>query len=140
MSALTILSHHRKPLASMTDPELEFEHLRWTERLAHQHRWGDANHVSRQAIDDVEAEMRRRRVTAVRADNIGHTPFIVDDPGVPPGTITIMGAGKTRAEWVPSRRLLVAAFAFIFVIAASVAAVAGQRLVEINATYGARIV
>lgn len=139
MSALEILSHHRKPLASMSDTELELELEIWSYELSCRNRWGDSTQVAEKVLLEIEDEIHSRRVAQLRSETIVSKPFVVDDPGVAPGTISVIGAAKARSEWVPSRAVLVGAFAVVLTLFIGVVAMAGQRVAELENRYASDI-
>jgi hypothetical protein len=138
MSAVAILSHHRKPPSSKTDEELEADLAFWNAELASLDRWGRPKIAAETALDEIDAEFHRRRVAAVRAEMIHSRPVVVDNPGVEP--IILMGAGKTRAEWTPSRIALVGVTAALALLLVGAVAMAGQRVAELESRYASEIV
>lgn len=140
MSAVAILSHHRKPLSSMTDEELQAEHTFWNQELECRYRWDQSPELALQVIEDIFAEQVRRALVVVRSERLIDRPIVVDDPGVAPAAIAsaarieirVMGAGKARAEYRPSRLMLIAATAALLACLAGVTAMAGQRLVKFD--------
>ncbi|MBW9090860.1 hypothetical protein JNB91_23900 [Rhizobium wenxiniae] len=140
MSAVAILKHHVKPLSSMSDEELQCEHDYWYAELRSAYLWDKSPEVALQAIENIELVMRDRRVAEIRAGRLGRKPVVVDDPGVKPIHIEVMGAAKTRAEYVPSRALIIAASVILGGILAGATAATAMRLAEYNAQLGWAIV
>lgn len=150
MSAIAILSQHRRPLSSMTDDELSIEYDFWYKELDSRYRWDQSPEVCLQAIDDIEAEQLRRKVATIRSSRLHVVPHLVDVPAArvtqpcemaveATGTsidLRVMGAAKARAEYRPSRLLVVGITAALLACLAGVAAVAGQRVVDLNTIYG----
>jgi|GEM_PF-2510848 len=140
MSAVAILKHHVKPLSSMSDEELQREHQFWYAELDSAFRWDQSTEVALQAIENIECVMRDRRVAEIRADRLGRKPVVFDDPGVKPIHIEVMGAAKTRAEYVPSRAFIIAASVILGAILAGATAATAMRLAEYNTQLGWAIV
>nr|CAD6412816.1 hypothetical protein REQ54_01067 [Rhizobium sp. Q54] len=129
-----------KSLAKMTDADLDAQRSYWSAEIASRSRWGEDIEHARDARDAVEREQRRRRIMAARAGNLHIRPIVVDDPGVRPALHSapvITGAGKARAERRPTRFGLTAALGALLVFLAVSAALAGQRLVELEDRFAA---
>jgi hypothetical protein len=121
----------------MTDEELEADLAFWNAELASLDRWGRPTTSAETALDEIDAEFHRRRLATVRAEMM-HRPIVVDDPGVEP--IILMGAGKTRAEWSPSRIALLGTTAALALLLVGAVAMAGQRVAELESRYASEIV
>lgn len=130
MSALTILSHHRKPLQSMTDDELQEDHRFWDQELTCLNRWELSPEVALQAIEEVEREQLRRAIAVTRTNRSSHLRLV--ESHQPTVEIVVMGAGKARAEWKPRRLAVVSVAAALACLLVGATALAGQRLVEFD--------
>lgn len=129
-----------KSLTNLTDAELETERAYWSAEIASRSRWGDDIDQARDARDAVEREQRHRRIMAARADTLHLRPIVFDDPGVRQRSHSapvITGTAKARAEHRPTRFRLLAAAGFILACLAFSAALAGQRLLEIESRFAA---
>ncbi|WP_281978832.1 hypothetical protein [Pseudorhizobium flavum] len=134
-----------KSLANLTDDQLETERANWSAEIASRSRWGDDIDLARDARDAVEREQRRRRIMAARAGDLHFRPIVFDDPGVRARTSSsdlirgpvITGTAKARAEHRPTRFGLIAATGVILACLAVSAALAGQRLLEIEHRFAA---
>lgn len=146
MSALETLSHHCKPLSSMTDEGLNLELGIYSYELSCRNRWGDDTTAIEQYLVEIEDEIRRRRVLAMRAGIIKTNPFVVEDLGISNSggkhseTQPFVGAAKARAEWRPSKLFLMITTALLTVLLVSAGTMAGQRLAAIENQYAARSV
>jgi hypothetical protein len=141
--------------ASMTDQQLHREYRKCNEEIATATRWGDSVAQFDQARDLIEAELRRRRITFVKASRDQVPPYVVDDPGVendpqrvatdhqgddgprPYAIPVITGSAKASAEWKPSWLLLALTTGFALLCLEAAVALAGQRVLDIEASYAA---
>ncbi len=129
-----------KSLATLTDADLDAERAYWSAEIASRSRWGDDIDHARDARDAVEREQRRRRIQAARVGDLHVRPIVLDDPGVRPAAHSapvITGAAKARSERRPTRFRLIAATGVILACLAVSAALAGQRLLEIESRFAA---
>ena len=129
-----------KSLATLTDADLDAERAYWSAEIASRSRWGDDIDIARDARDAVEREQRRRRIQAARVGHLHVRPIVVDDPGVRPAVHSapvITGTGKARKERRPTRFGMIAATGVILACLAFSAALAGQRLLEIEGRFAA---
>lgn len=129
-----------KSLATLTDADLDAERAYWSAEIASRSRWGDNIDHARDARDAVEREQRRRRIQAARVGSMHVRPIVVDDPGVRPAVHSaplIIGTGKARNQRRPTRFGLFAATGVILACLAFSAALAGQRLVELEHSFAA---
>lgn len=140
MSAIAILSQYRKPLSSMSDTELDDELTFWNQELVCRNRWGDTTEVALQAIEEIHAERLKRALAVIRT---GKTPShlrLIKPEAERPIEVRVMGAGKSRAEYRPSRRSLIGAATILLAVLIGATAIAGQRAVELNEQYAREIV
>lgn len=140
MSAIAILSQYRRPLPSMTDTELDDELKFWNQELSCRNRWGDTPEVALQAIEQIHAERLSRALAVIRTGKKAPHLRLVKPDGPRPIELRLMGAGKTRAEYRPSRRNLIGAATILLAILIGATAIAGQRAVELNEQYAREIV
>lgn len=135
----------RNPLETLSDEQLEADRLDLSDTIINGSRWGDDIDHARDARDAIESEQHRRRILAARAGNLHIRPIVVDDPGVRPRSSSseairgpvITGAAKARNERRPTRFGLIAATGVILACLAVSAALAGQRLLEIESRLAA---
>lgn len=128
------LCRHVKPLASMTEAELDAEHAFWSQELVCRNRWGDSPEPALLAMEEGETELRRRSLAIIRAGRV-HPHLRLVEMSAPKIEIRVMGAGKTRAEYRPSRIRLIGVAAALLVLLVAATAIAGQRAVELNTIY-----
>ncbi|CAD7036603.1 hypothetical protein RHAB21_02546 [Pseudorhizobium halotolerans] len=129
-----------KSLETLTDADLDAERAYWSAEIASRSRWGDDIDHARDARDAVEREQRRRRIQAARVGDLHVRPIVVDDPDVRPAVHSapvIIGSAKARNERRPTRFGLIAATGVILACLAFSAALAGQRLLEIESRFAA---
>lgn len=140
-----------KSLANLTDDQLETERAYWSAEISSRSRWGDDIDLARDARDAVEREQRRRRIMAARAGDLHFRPIVFDDPGVRARSSSsssgstrglirgpvITGTANARSERRPTLFGLIAATGVILACLAVSAALAGQRLMEIEHHFAA---
>ena len=123
------------PLSQMTMPQLEEELAIWTAEIASDERWGLSAEIAIEMRLEVEAEILRRHAAERR-----NVPFIVDDPGIHPATIAITGSANARLVRLPSRFIIAFAVVISVIGLCAAAALAGQRVMEIETRYAQEIV
>ena len=123
------------PLSQMTMLQLDEELAFWTAEIASDERWGLSAEISIEMRLEVEAEILRRHAAERR-----NVPFIVDDPGVRPTTIAITGSAHARLVRLPSRFIIAFAVVISVIGMCAAAALAGQRVIEIETRYAQEIV
>lgn len=128
-------------LTHLTDCQLEQRHAVLQDDITIARRWGDNTAKAERILIEVEEEQARRRIVASRGGNIHVLPIVFDDPGVrPPRTVSapvIKGAASARSESRLPRYGLIGAVSALCILLAFSAALAGQRLVELDARYAA---
>jgi hypothetical protein len=130
---------HPKPLSSLADEQLNDALVEWNSDLACRNRWGDTPEIALQAIEEIHAERLRRARSIIGNGRVEAPLHFVNNDGRPM-EIRLMGAGKTRAEYRPSRLALIGAVIALVAALAGATAIAGQRVVEIDTSYGWEIV
>tara|TARA_R110002020_G_scaffold471284_1_gene698252 strand:+ start:39875 stop:40306 length:432 start_codon:yes stop_codon:yes gene_type:complete len=131
-----------------TDAELAHEHSLCTDTITRAIFWGDDVADAQARRREIEAEQFRRRLAKVRGQAIQIRPIVFDDPGVrkrSPSSSSdrirgpvITGAAKSRSLRRPSAAFLAVAIGALICCLAVSVALAGQRLVEIDARYAAQ--
>jgi hypothetical protein len=139
----------------MTDQQLHREYRKCHDEIATAARWGDSVAQYDQARELIDAELLRRRIAFVKANRDQALPYIIDDLGVqtdhhgvatdhqddhtsrPYAIPVITGSAKASAEWKPSWLLLVLATSFALLCLGAAVALAGQRVLDIEASYAA---
>ncbi len=134
--------------ASMTDQQLHREYRKCHDEIATATRWGDNVAQYDQARDLIKTELLRRRIAFVKANRDRALPYIVDDPGAridhqgdhgphPYSIPVITGSAKARFEWKPALLMLTLATGFALLCLGAAVALAGQRVLDIEASYAA---
>ncbi|KQQ38682.1 hypothetical protein ASG19_06575 [Rhizobium sp. Leaf306] len=123
------------PLSQMTMLQLDEELAFWTAEIASDERWGISAEIAIEMRLEVEAEMVRRHAAERR-----NVPFIVDDPGVRPTTIAITGSAHARLDRLPARFIIAFAVVISVIGICAAAALAGQRVMEIETRYAQEVV
>lgn len=123
------------PLSQMTMLQLDEELAFWTAEIASDERWGISAEIAIEMRLEVEAEIVRRHAAERR-----NAPFIVDDPGVRPSEIAITGSAHARLDRLPSRFIIAFAVVISVIGMCAAAALAGQRVMEIETRYAQEVV
>lgn len=129
-------------LTHLTDNQLEQRRAVLQDDITIARRWADSTAQPMGILIEVEDEQARRRNIASRGGNIHVLPIVLDDPGVRPrrtiSSPVIKGAASARSESRLPRYGLIGAVGALCILLAFSAALAGQRLVELDARYAAR--
>ena len=123
------------PLSQMTMLQLDEELAFWTAEIASDERWGLSAEIAIEMRLEVEAKILRSHAAERRKAS-----FIVDDPGVRSAPIAITGSARARLDRLPPRFIIAFAVVISVIGMCAAAALAGQRVMEIETRYALEVV